>query len=46
MRPVGALPHGLVAERIGTLAAVFAGAAPNTAAVAWPGASSRTLWEA
>ena len=45
LMPLGALPLGLLAERIGTPAAVFAGAALSTALVAMLGASSRTLRE-
>jgi MFS family permease len=45
LMPLGALPLGLVAERIGTPSAVFAGATISTALVAWLGATSKTLRE-
>jgi len=46
LMPLGALPLGLVAERIGTPAAVFAGAALCTVLVGALGARSRALREA
>ncbi|MBA3413616.1 MAG: MFS transporter, partial [Chloroflexia bacterium] len=45
LMPLGALPLGLVAERIGTPLAVFGGGVLCTALVAWLGATNSTLRE-